>query len=378
VDDTLVAAGVISYSGAGTLTHISFAQWNDGAGTFYVDNVESPPGASTLIEESDFGDVVDSDDLRDKDVPEYMVIQTDDVSSGNVVADGLRISHADNPPEEIRADFRANVRSGPPPLTVEFRNQSSGDLTGRLWNCGDGFTNDTRDTLEHVYNTPGTYTVTLTVSGPLGSDTRTKTGYIVVGGETPLRAEFSASNREGQVPHDVSFRDRSSGNIVSWSWDFDNDGTEDSTEQSPTHIYYTPGLHTVSLTVTDGSDGHTETKEYFVRSLVGLEKNIDNVDYPKTHFGSKTILFRSELEIPKEDLKYTRLFYNSCNTGNYYLDTFSHGLVYYTLNLSDAALSNPYLKAYLEGKNNQEIWELLQSIDPVYDYYDFSKTPSEQ
>ena len=40
VNGILSAAAVGSYSGASELTHISFAQWDDGAGAFYVDYVE--------------------------------------------------------------------------------------------------------------------------------------------------------------------------------------------------------------------------------------------------------------------------------------------------------------------------------------------------
>jgi uncharacterized repeat protein (TIGR02543 family) len=42
VDGILQKAGVSSRNAKTSVTHISFAQWNDGAGTFYVDNVYSP------------------------------------------------------------------------------------------------------------------------------------------------------------------------------------------------------------------------------------------------------------------------------------------------------------------------------------------------
>jgi hypothetical protein len=37
-----------------------------------------------------------------------------------------------------------------------------------------------------------------------------------------------------------------------------------------------------------------------------------------------------------------------------------------------------YLKAYVEGASDYEIWQVLQAIEPLYDYYDFRKKPSEQ
>jgi hypothetical protein len=108
------------------------------------------------------------------------------------------------------------------------------------------------------------------------------------------------------------------------------------------------------------------------------DKSIDNVDYPKVHYGSKTILFRKDPDIAKEDLRYKRLFYEGCNTGNYFLDTFSHGIVFYTINTSHARGFWVYLKNYMDGKSDQQIWQLMQARDPIYDYYDFNKLPSQQ
>jgi PKD repeat protein len=46
--------------------------------------------------------------------------------------------------------------------------------------------------------------------------------------------------------------------ITAYQWDFDDNGTVDSTQENPTHIYDTEGLYSVALTVTD-SDGSTNT-----------------------------------------------------------------------------------------------------------------------
>jgi PKD repeat protein len=312
------------------------------------------------------------------DAGESSVLLTDDADGGYVCADAVRVASGDNPPEIVQADFYASIRSGPAPLEVSFRNQSTGDFTERHWVLGDGYENVTRDRLDHTYTEPGTYTVSLTVSGPAGSDTRTKVDYITVGdGEPPLQAEFGAYGYQGSPPLNVYFRDRSSGSsIVSWDWDF-GDGSDPSYEQSPTHTYTDLGLYTVSLTVTDG-DGftETETKENFV--AVVLIRTIDNTDYPLTHFGSKTVLFRREPDIEKDEFEYARMLYDSCNTGNYYVDTFNRGIMYYTLRTSDSRGSVLYLEAYLQGKSNQEIWEIIQAYDPTYDYYDFTRTPDDQ
>ena len=109
-----------------------------------------------------------------------------------------------------------------------------------------------------------------------------------------------------------------------------------------------------------------------------LDKMIDNMVYPTPHYGSKTVMFRKGLEVQKESLRYSQLFYDSCNSGNYYLDTFNRGIAFFTLDSSEHLGFNAYVKAYLEGKNKHEIWTILQDYSIIYDYYDFNKLPSEQ
>ncbi|MDD4938662.1 MAG: PKD domain-containing protein [Candidatus Omnitrophica bacterium] len=306
----------------------------------------------------------------------YSVTLTNAVSSGYAVADAIRVSHVDNPAEILQSDFRASPLYGEAPLDVRFINQSTGGYTGRDWDFGDGSGNSSRDDLNHKYTNEGTYTVSLKVTNSLGSSTRTKSGYVRVGAQSYTRAEFSASPQEGNVPLNVSFRDRSSGNIVSWSWNFGDGYT--STSQRPYHKYSATGNYTVTLTVKDANGNtSTETKPNFVRAVV-FEKNIDNVDYPLPHYGSRTIIWRNAPEVAETDLKYSRMFYNSCNSGNYFIDTFHRGIMFYTLGTPAEMEGLHYLQAYLEGKTDYQIWQILQSHNPVFDYYNFNNKPSEQ
>jgi PKD repeat protein len=80
----------------------------------------------------------------------------------------------------------------------------------------------------------------------------------------PPEANFEASATSGSVPLEVQFADQSVGEISDWAWDFDNDGTVDSTEQNPTYTYATWGVYTVSLTVTHTGLSGTETKSDYI------------------------------------------------------------------------------------------------------------------
>jgi PKD repeat protein len=65
------------------------------------------------------------------------------------------------------------------------------------------------------------------------------------------------------VPFVVTFTDRSTGNPVSWDWNF-GDGSR-SSAQNPTHIYVVPGTYTVTLTVRN-SAGATSSKSATIRA----------------------------------------------------------------------------------------------------------------
>lgn len=77
------------------------------------------------------------------------------------------------------SSFTADVLTGNTPLTVTFTDQSTGSITSWAWELGDGTTSNVQSPT-HTYSGPGNYTVTLTVTGPGGTDIETKTNYIEV------------------------------------------------------------------------------------------------------------------------------------------------------------------------------------------------------
>jgi PKD repeat protein len=79
-------------------------------------------------------------------------------------------------------------------------------------------------------------------------------------------ADFTASPTSGIAPLTVQFTDASTGIITSWAWDFDNNGTVDSTDQSPSYIYNNGGIYAVKLTVTGPGGSHAETKTDYIRA----------------------------------------------------------------------------------------------------------------
>jgi PKD repeat protein len=85
----------------------------------------------------------------------------------------------DGAAEPLDAEFTGEPVSGFAPLDVQFFDQSTGDLIAWDWTFGDGGISGARHPL-HTYDSAGTYTVSLTVYGPEGSDVETKESYIEV------------------------------------------------------------------------------------------------------------------------------------------------------------------------------------------------------
>jgi hypothetical protein len=80
----------------------------------------------------------------------------------------------------LAADFISTPVSG---LTVQFTDVSTGVVTNRLWNFGDRQTS-TEKNPSHTYTNKGVYTVSLTVTGPDGSSTKTRNFTVAVNERT--------------------------------------------------------------------------------------------------------------------------------------------------------------------------------------------------
>lgn len=79
----------------------------------------------------------------------------------------------------LSADFTAQPRLGPAPLSVQFTDLSTGDVLTRSWDFGDGGTASLPGPT-HTYSALGTYTVSLTVHDSSGSDELVRPRYIHV------------------------------------------------------------------------------------------------------------------------------------------------------------------------------------------------------
>lgn len=77
---------------------------------------------------------------------------------------------------------------------------------------------------------------------------------------------FSSNVQSGPPQLGVQFYNESypDTGIVSYEWDFDGDGTWDSTEENPYHLYDTIGSYNVSLRISDGVETATTTADDYI------------------------------------------------------------------------------------------------------------------
>lgn len=150
------------------------------------------------------------------------------------------------------AGFSANNTTGCAPFTVQFNNQSSANSATYAWTFPGGTpSTSTAASPSVTYSTPGTYTVTLTVSNAAGSNTSTQTNYITVN-TTPTAGFTNSVNGTN-----AAFTNTST-NATSYSWAFGDGGN--STAANPTHTYATDGVYTVVLSATNTCGTVTSTQ----------------------------------------------------------------------------------------------------------------------
>lgn len=153
--------------------------------------------------------------------------------------------------------FAIDPASGCVPLHVRFDNLTPGqDQQTAFWDLGNGET-DTEPSTSTIYTTPGTYSVSLTMTNALGcSATLTAADTIHAYGLPTVT--FFVEPDTGCAPLDVQFTNTTDpGMIGSCTWQFGDGGS--STDCSTGHTYVNPGTYNVSLQVTSpaGCEGDT-------------------------------------------------------------------------------------------------------------------------
>jgi len=189
------------------------------------------------------------------------------VKTGMTVSDG---SNGLTPPNAAftgNGEVAPSTLSGPAPFNVVFRDTSGGVPTSWQWDLdGDGDIDSiAQDPLDYLYEFPGTYIVTMTAMNSEGSSTASMG--ITVGG--PAAVDFTSDVTSGADPLTVNFTDTSVVPGTAYAWTF-GAGEGTGTGATVTHVYNTPGVYTVELTVTYTTGDVSVTKTNYVSVTPGL------------------------------------------------------------------------------------------------------------
>ena len=152
---------------------------------------------------------------------------------------------------------------------VVFTDLSTNNATAWLWSFPGG--NPTTSTSQNptvCYASPGSYDVSLIAGNQYGTDTLTKTNYIVADTcELPV-GDFSSTTTQVCSNVAIAFNGQviAGGPFTSWSWYFPGAVPDTSSSQNPTGIrYLTDGLYDVQLIVTNQYGSDTIIKYSYIR-----------------------------------------------------------------------------------------------------------------
>ncbi len=139
---------------------------------------------------------------------------------------------------------------------------ADGDALTYAWDFGDGQQSATQNP-SHIYDTPGTYSATVTVSDGKGGTASTTLTVTVVSATNSAPTVTATRTPSGNVATgtDVAFTATGTdldGDTLTYSWDF-GDSTPVSTTQNPSHTYATAGTFAAKVTVSDGKGGTGNT-----------------------------------------------------------------------------------------------------------------------
>jgi large repetitive protein len=198
----------------------------------------------------------------------YTVTLTVTDNDGNTNSVTVTVTVSDgSPAADAGGPYEAALLNTEVAFDGSASSDPNGSITDYSWNFGDGSPNDSGADLSgpsHTYttpSTPGSYTVTLTVTD---NDGNTDSGTANIRIHQAPVAD-AGGNRSAEIESTVNFDGSGSadqdsdGSIVSYAWDLDNNGSyDDAAGPTAGNSWSAAGTYTVGLQVVD-NDGAIAT-----------------------------------------------------------------------------------------------------------------------
>ncbi len=252
------------------------------------------------------------------------------------------------------ADFTASPLEGCAPLTVYFTDASTGNINSYNWNLGgtpSGVQNPSR-----TFTAPGTYNISLTVTGPGGTDTKVKNGYVVIYKKPDINFTATLTPTSGCLPLQVQFTPIVTLNQpgpATYTWDF-GDGSPTSHGITPVHTYTTTGPFSVTLTVGSQFCDSSVTKPSFITTYTRpVAQFLSDSDYLCSPTG--TIKFTNNSSGGPFSSVFWRFGDNTTGNGSPISHTYTTGATTYDVAMivtdahgcMDSAKATSYIKKYV-------------------------------
>jgi len=133
------------------------------------------------------------------------------------------------------------------------------------------------------------------------------------GSPSVCKADFSVESKVVCTGTSVSYTDDSYHDPTSWSWTFQGGSPASSSSQNPSVTYNTPGIYSVTLTVSNSSGSVTETKSQFI-----------------------TVVPETGIAPIQEGFEYT----NSIPSNEWFVGNFDNGVTWELTNVASASGNN--------------------------------------
>jgi PKD repeat protein len=254
VGDSAWFNGNDSYDPDGTIVEYYWTFGDGGWATgVNVSHVYGTPGTYSVMLR-----VTDNDGLTDKDYVSVTVIGYP-IADARPKSQGVRIGQS--------AWFNGSNSHDPDGWIVSY-----------YWTFGDGGT-AWGENVSHVYNWPGSYVVTLTVTD---NDNLTDTDMVSIRVDGYPPVADAGPNQTVHAKQSVKLNGSGSydtdGWITDWYWDF-GDGSAREHGEVVYHKYQTPGLYNATLWVTDNHN-LTDVDEAWIEVLPELQWPVSDPDGP--------------------------------------------------------------------------------------------------
>jgi gliding motility-associated-like protein len=204
-------------------------------------------------------------------VVKLYLVDTNYCNAPDSITQTVRIS------PKLKAQFQAPA-NGCAPSAVTFKNTSNGGQQF-TWNFGDGTTLQTTDeVVNHIYTTPGNYTVTLIALDPepcydIDSAKATITVY------NKPTADFTASPQPPTLNTPITFTNLST-SAIRYKWLFgDGDSLATTATQPFSHDYNITGTYNACL-IAYNANGCTDTTCKPVQVIVATSVDVPNAFTP--------------------------------------------------------------------------------------------------